>query len=159
MASPSTHRGEAVIVPLFASLFWPYAWAPYYADGGFGYYGYDPGLPFAYGDAGYARTRVARAGAVSRNRAPTDMAAAAPTAVSGMCSGQAGDLTGLPIDQIDRTIQPTGDQPAGLFALRYLDDGSLELIARTFAGLCQSRRTGRPLGWALRSRSMPVQVF
>jgi hypothetical protein len=106
---------------LFASLFWPYAWAPYYADG-FGYYDYGVGLPFTYGDVygypDYARTRVARAGAASRNRAPGDVAAAAPTAMSEMCSGQAGSLTGLPIDQIDRTIQPTGDQRAGLDALK-----------------------------------------
>ena len=107
---------------LFASLFGPYAWAPYYADDGFGYYDYGVGLPFTYGDVygypDYARTRVARTGATSRNRAPADVAAAAPTAVSGMCSGQAGSLTGLPIDQIDRTIQPTGDQRVGLDALK-----------------------------------------
>jgi len=107
---------------LFASLFWPYAWAPYYADDGFGSYDYGVGLPFTYGDVygypDYARTRVARTGATSRNRAPADVAAAAPTAVSGMCSGQAGSLTGLPIDQIDRTIQPTDDQRVGLDALK-----------------------------------------
>jgi hypothetical protein len=107
---------------LFASLFWPYAWAPYYAADGFADYDYGVGLPFSYGDVyGYpddAQTRVARAAAASRNRAPADVAAAAPTAVSGMCSGQAGSLTGLPIDQIDRTIQPTGDQRAGLDALK-----------------------------------------
>jgi LTXXQ motif family protein len=106
---------------LFAILFWPYAWAPYYADDGFGYYGYDPGLPFTYGDvygdAGYARTRVARAKA-SNNRAPADAAAATPADVSGMCSGQAGNLTGLPIDQVDRTVQPTSDQRADLDALK-----------------------------------------
>jgi hypothetical protein len=98
---------------LFASLFWPYAWAPYYD--------YGVGLPFTYGDVyGYPddATRVARADAASRNRAPADVAAAAPTAVSGMCSGQAGSLTGLPMDEIDRTIQPTGDQRAGLDALK-----------------------------------------
>ena len=117
---------------LFAILFWPYAWAPYYADDGFGYYGYDPGLPFTYGDvygdASYARTRVARAGRTSNNRAPTD-AAAAPADVSGMCSGQAGNLTGLPIDQVDLTVQPTGDQRADLDDLKAASAKVSEILA------------------------------
>lgn len=114
---------------LFASLFW----VPYYADDGFGYYDYDVGLPFTYGDVygypDYAPTRVARASAVSRNRAPTEVAAAAPTAASGMCSGQAGDLTGLPIDQIDQTIQPTGDERAGLDALKAASAKVTDILA------------------------------
>ena len=114
---------------LFASLFW----VPYYADDGFGYYDYDVGLPFTYGDVygyrDYPPTRVARASAVSRNRAPTEVAAAAPTAASGMCSGQAGDLTGLPIDQIDQTIQPTGDERAGLDALKAASAKVTDILA------------------------------
>jgi hypothetical protein len=117
---------------LFASLFWPYAWAPYYVGDAFGYYDYDDGLPFTYGDVygypDYAPTHLARAGGVSRNRAPTDVATAAPTAVSGMCSGQAGDLTGLPID---RTIQPTGDQRADLDALKAASAQVTDILAKS----------------------------
>jgi hypothetical protein len=114
---------------LYASLFWPYPWAPYYADDVVDDYGYDPWLPFSYGDVygsapGYARTHVARA-----RRAATVAAAETPAEVSGMCAGQAENLTGLPIEQIDQTVQPTGDQQVNLEALKAASAKVNEILA------------------------------
>jgi hypothetical protein len=113
---------------LYASLFWPYPWAPYYAEV-VDDYGYDPWLPFSYGDVygdapGYARTHVARA-----RRAATVAAAETPAEVSGMCGGQAENLTGLPIEQIDQTVQPTGDQQVNLEALKAASAKVNEILA------------------------------
>jgi hypothetical protein len=119
---------------LYASLFWPYPWAPYYADDGVDDYGYDPLLPFSYGDLygyapGYARTHVARAGRLAKARAATVAAAETPAEVSGMCAGQAENLTGLPIEQIDQTVQPTGDQQVNLEALKAASAKVNEILA------------------------------
>lgn len=139
---------------IFASLFWPYAWAPYYV----GYYDYDVGLPFTYGDvygySDYARTRVARAAAASRNRAPTGVAAAASTAVSGMCSGQGENLTGLPIDEIDRTVQPTGDQRASLDALKAASTKVTDILATSCPGEIPLTAPGRLVAMENRLEAM-----
>jgi len=124
---------------LYASLFWPYPWAPYYADDEGDYYGYDPWLPFSYGDLygyapGYAGTRVAREGRLSKNRAAMVAAAETPAEVSGMCAGQAETLTGLPIEQIDQTVQPTGDQRVNLEALK----AASAKVNETLAASCPS---------------------
>jgi len=109
----------------FASMFWP---GLPYADDGPAYS--DFGLPFPYADVygpGYARTRLARAGRHARDRA---VDAETPADVAHMCGDRAENLTGLPIDQIDRTVQPTGDQRADLDALKAASAKAGEILAQ-----------------------------
>ena len=50
-----------------------------------------------------------------------------------------GNLTGLPIDQVDRTVQPTGDQRADLDALKAASAKVSEILATR--GRARNRQT------------------
>jgi len=114
---------------VFASMFWPFA-GQSYADDGLAYS--DFGLPFTYGDVygpGYARTRVARADRSARHRPVTDAGSQTVADVAHMCGDRAENLTGLPIDQIDQTVQPTTDQRADLEAVKAASAKANEILA------------------------------
>ena len=84
---------------IFASFFWPY--------GGDDYASYEPN--YGYGDiyTGYRRHHRAY---VATAESPTDVAEA--------CSGVAPGLTGLPMDRIEKTLQPSGEQRASFDELK-----------------------------------------
>ena len=120
---------------IYASTFWlP---APYWDD-----YGYpDAGLPVTYGDVysgdvfgsgSYGRTRAAGASKQERtakSRAATQGGPEGPADPSRMCSDRTQDLAGLPIDQIEQTVQPTGDEVANLDALKAAATKANEILA------------------------------
>ena len=84
---------------IFASLFWPYG-----ADDHAYYRPY-----YSFGDiyTGYRRHHRAYA---AQAESPTDIAEA--------CSGVAPGLTGLPMDRIEKTLQPSGEQRASFDELK-----------------------------------------
>ena len=120
-------------------LFWPFAYFDIYDyaiwGGGFGApfwgYGYDDiyaGVfaPYAYDDlAGYLPPRVAAASAPN----------AAPDRLVQLCGDDSRDIVGLPIDLIQRAIEPTETQHA---ALDDLANASLT-AAQTIKAACPTR--------------------
>jgi hypothetical protein len=120
---------------VLAGLYWPYAWAPSDADG--------LGLPFSSGDvygSRRGRTHVARAQRASHNGAEPGSPSSADAAA--MCADNAANLTGLPIDEIERTVQPTGDQRTDLDGLK----AAFDKANQTLAASCPSEPPLTPTG-------------
>ncbi len=107
---------------IFASLFWPY--------GGDDYASYEP--YYGYGDiyTGYRRHHRAN---VATAESPTDVAEA--------CSGVAPGLTGLPMDRIEKTLQPSGEQRASFDELKVASGKAEEIMKAS----CPSEKPLTPI--------------
>jgi LTXXQ motif family protein len=124
---------------ILASIFWPGPFVgPYYADWPSGYVG----LSDIYGDYGgygygYAirhrhTTRVAGQPAQvdeTTNASTTTPAANASTTTPAQtCSGLAPGVTDLPVDRIEHTVHPTGDQVAALDDLKSASSRATDVL-------------------------------
>jgi hypothetical protein len=92
--------------PPYAAPFWSYGYNDIYA-GIFGPYGYDTMTGYF---PRYASAAPPRRGRISRNAEPADPLAQ-------MCNADAGDIAGLPVDQIQALIDLSPDQRSALDAL------------------------------------------
>jgi hypothetical protein len=128
-------------------LFWPFAYFDIYDyslwgyDPSFWWYGYGDiyaGIfaPYAYDDlTGYLPPGGYYGGAAARRSGSTTANAAAPDQLSELCGDDGRDIAGLPIDQIQRAIQPNDDQRA---ALDDLANASVK-AAQTIKAACPAK--------------------
>ena len=117
------------------ALFWP---GPYYFDGPAYVYGpdyYDIYRGYAYSDS--RRTRIARRAAPETTGSTSDK-----TALAESCGGLAPGVTELPIDRIERAIEPTGEQRKALDELR----AASSQAADTLKANCSNEVPLTPLG-------------
>jgi hypothetical protein len=105
-------------IDLWAGIFWPYG-GQAYADDWYGGYA-DYGLPFDDAELYGSGRRHARVAHVQRHpkMEASNAGPEVPAEAAQMCAGQAESLTGLPIDDIERAVTPTGDLRAGLDELK-----------------------------------------
>ena len=117
------------------ALFWP---GPYYLDGPAYVYGpdyYDIYRGYAYSDS--RRTRMARRAAPEATGSTPDK-----TALAESCGGLAPGVTELPIDRVERVVEPTGEQRKALDELKTASSQA----ADTLKANCSNEVPLTPLG-------------
>jgi len=117
------------------ALFWP---GPYYLDGPAYVYGpdyYDIYRGYAYSDA--RRTRIARRAAPETTGSTPDK-----TALAESCGGLAPGVTELPIDRIEKAIEPNDEQRKALDTLRTASSQAADILKAN----CSNEIPLTPLG-------------
>jgi hypothetical protein len=136
------HRHPFIAIGWYGPLFWPYAYSDF-IDYTFWPYAYDVFWPYAYDDLyvgvfgpySYEGPAPASGRRVRANRTPA-------TAVQ-VCREQVPALTGWPIQEIARTVQPDESQQAALNDLKDAAGKALDVLQSACPNDLPSTPTGR----------------
>jgi hypothetical protein len=137
------HRHPLIAIGWYGPLFWPYAYSDF-IDYTFWPYAYDVFWPYAYDDLyvgvfgpySYEGPAPASGRRVRANRTPA-------TAAAAVCREQVPALTGWPIQEIARTVQPDESQQAALNDLKDAASEALDVLQSACPNDLPSTPTGR----------------